>query len=133
MKISLQDDVKIAAVGVSKEEKLITGTMAGTPAFVAPELIRSSMYDSKADMYSFGIMMWEMWYGRRAFLDVGGDVNTFWGRVEEGVRPSHIEGTNMPPDQWQNLMQWCWDGEAVKRPTAEMCQEELTELLSGVF
>jgi len=39
----------------------------------------------------------------------------------------------MPPDQWQNLMQWCWDGEAVKRPTAEMCQEELTELLSGVF
>ena len=133
LQISLQDDVKIADVGVAKEEKMITGTMAGTPAFVAPELIRSSMYDSKADIYSFGIMMWEMWYGRRAFLDVRGDLNTFWERVEEGARPSHIEGNKMPPDQWQNLMQLCWDGKAEKRPTAEACHKELTKLYSTVF
>jgi len=133
LQISLQDDVKIADVGVSKKATMITGTMAGTPAFVAPELIRSSMYDGKADIYSFGIMMWEMWYGRRAFLEIRGDLNTFWERVEEGARPSHIEGTKMPPDQWKNLMQWCWDGEAEKRPTAEACHKELTKLYSTVF
>ena len=112
---------------------MITGTMAGTPAFVAPEVISSIVYDDKADMYSFGIMMWEMWYGRRAFLEVGGDLNMFWNRVLEGVRPSHIEGTRMPPDQWQNLMQCCWDGEAEKRPTAAACHDELTKLYSTVF
>ena len=107
MQISLQDVVKVADVGAAKERKMITGTMAGTPAFVAPEVIRSSVYDSKADMYSFGIMMWEMWYGRRAFLDVAEDLNMFLDKVAEGVRPSHIEGTRMPPDHWQDLMQCC--------------------------
>ena len=128
VQISLQDVVKIADVGVSKEGKMITGTMAGTPAFVAPEVIRSSVYDSMADMYSFGIMMWEMWYGRRAFLDMGGDLTTFWEKVVEGARPSHIEGTRMPPDQWQNLMQCCWDGEAEKRLTAATCHNQLKKL-----
>ncbi|KAL9964138.1 hypothetical protein ACROYT_G027725 [Oculina patagonica] len=60
--------VKIADVGVSKQANMITGTRAGTTTYFAPEVIRSSVYDSKADIYSFGIMMWEMWYGTRAFF-----------------------------------------------------------------
>ena len=133
VQMSLQDVVKIADVGVSKEGKMITGTMAGTPGFVAPEVIKSSVYDNKADLYSFGIMMWEIWYGRRALMDVGGDLNTFLDKVVEGVRPSHIQDTRMPPDQWQNLMQRCWDGQAEKRPTAATCHNELTNLYSTVF
>ena len=111
---------------------MITGTMVGTPTYLPPEVIRCSVYDRKVDMYSFAIMMWEMWYGRRAYLEVGGDQYTFWDRVEEGTRPSHIEGTRMPPDQWQNLMQNCWDGEAEKRPNAATCHNELTKLYSTV-
>ena len=133
LQISLEDVVKIADVGVSKEEKMITNTMTGTPAFVAPEVITSSMYGNSVDVYSFGIMMWEMWYGRRAFMEVGGDQNTFWDRVLEGVRPSHVEGDRMPPDQWQKLMQRCWDGEAEKRPTAAACHNELANLYRDRF
>ncbi|XP_020619523.1 putative tyrosine-protein kinase C03B1.5 [Orbicella faveolata] len=66
--MSLQDVVKIADVGVSKEGKMITGTMAGTPGFVAPEVIKSSVYDNKADLYSFGIMMWEICLIRQAIV-----------------------------------------------------------------
>ena len=107
---------------------MITGTMTGTPAYVAPEVIRSSLYDSKADIYSFGIMMWEMWYGTRALNEVGGDLNTFFGKVTEGVRPSHVEGKRLPPDGWRWLMQRCWDEEPDKRPTAALCHDELVEL-----
>ncbi len=120
--------VKIADVGVTKQAIMITGTMAGTPIYVAPEVIRSSVYDSKADIYSFGIMMWEMWYGKRAFFDVGGDLNMLLQEVAVGLRPSHVEGMRKPPDGWQDLMQLCWDGEADKRPTAQMCHNELTKL-----
>ena len=111
---------------------MITGTMAGTPAYVAPEVIKSSLYDSKADIYSFGIMMWEMWYGERALLDIGRDLNTYLDEVAEGVRPSHVENMRKPPDGWQHLMQWCWDGEADKRPTAAMCHNELSKLYKDV-
>ena len=133
VQLSLEDVAKIADVGVSKKESMITGTMTGTPAFVAPEVIKSRVYDNKVDMYSFGIIMWEMWYGRRAFLEVGGDLNTFWDKVLEGVRPSHIEGTRMPPYQWQKLMQRCWDGEAEKRPSAAICHDALTIMYSTIF
>ena len=61
-------------------------------------------------------------------MDVVGDLSTFLDKVVEGVRPSHIEGSRMPLDQWQNLMQCCWDGEAEKRPAAAMCENELTKL-----
>ena len=120
--------VKIADVGVSKQANMITGTMAGTPAYVAPEVIRSSVYDKKADIYSSGIMMCEIWYGKRALLDIRGDLNTFLDQVAEGVRPSHVEDMIKPPDGWQHLMQRCWDGDADKRPTAAMCHNELSKV-----
>ena len=44
--------------------------MTGTPMYLAPEVIKSSLYDYKADIYSLGIMLWELWYGNRALLDV---------------------------------------------------------------
>ena len=128
LQITHQDVVKIADVGVAKQANMITGTMTGTPAYVAPEVTRSNVYDSKADIYSFGIMMWEMWYGKRALLDVGGDLNTFLDQVAEGVRPSHVKDSRKPPDGWRDLMQCCWEGEADKRPTAGMCHKALSKL-----
>ena len=130
LQITHKDLVKIAIadVGVSKPAKMITGTRIGTPAYVAPEMIRSQVYDSKVDIYSFGIMMWEMWYGKRALLDVGGDLHAILDKVAEGMRPSHVEGSRKPPDGWQHLMQLCWDGEADKRPPAAKCHKELVAL-----
>ena len=88
-------------------------------------MIRSSIYDSKADIYSFGIMLWEMWYGKRALLEVGGDFNTF---LHKKKRPSHVEDRRKPPTAWQQLMQQCWDDNAEERPTAAICHKELTAL-----
>jgi len=50
VQISLQNVVKIADFGVSKEGNMITGTVAGTPAFLAPEVIRSTVYDNEASV-----------------------------------------------------------------------------------
>ncbi len=120
--------VKIADVGVTKQANMITGTRAGTPAYLAPEVIRSSVYDYKADIYSFGIMMWEMWYGKMAFFDVGRDLNMLLQEVAGGLRPSHVKGMRKPPDGWQHLMQWCWNEEADERPNAATCHSVLTIL-----
>ena len=66
------------------------GTMSGTPMYLAPEVIKSCLYDYKADIYSFGIMLWEMWYGNRALLDVEGNVEEFFEKVVEGPRPTQV-------------------------------------------
>ena len=57
---------------------MTTGTMKET-FYIAPEVIRSGFYDSKADIYSFDIMPWEMWFGERTFTGVEGDVRAAYG------------------------------------------------------
>ena len=107
--------MKITVVGVSKDEKDITGTLAGTYAYMAPEVFHTKLYDSKADIYSFGIMLWEMWYGRQ-----------FKGRDH---RPKHVEDSKEPPDLWKQLLNQCWDGNPEKRPSAEICFQKITAIL----
>ena len=106
-------DVGVVGVGVSV-------------AYTAPEVITSSMYDrSNVDIYSFGIIMWEMWYGKTAFFDVT-DLDA--SKVAKGKRPLHVEDNIRPPFGWQYLMERCWGENAETRPTAAMCHDELTFL-----
>ena len=126
--LSQENIAKVADVGVSKEAKAITGTMAGTPLYLAPEVIKSCLYDYKADIYSFGIMLWEMWYGDRALLDVVGNVQEFFEKVGEGVRPTHVRGSKKPPPGLHDLMQRCWDEKPDNRPDARECYEKLNNL-----
>ena len=124
--------MKITDVGISKDVKDITGTMAGTPVYIAPEVFHSKLYDSKADIYSFGIMLWEMWYGRQAFAEFRGSMKDFFSLVDEGHRPREVKGGMKPPLHLKQLMSGCWDGNPKKRPSAEICYQEITKLSRAV-
>ena len=99
--------------------------MTGSDSYLAPEVIRCKEYDNKADIYSFGIMLWEMWYGKRALLEKAEYV---LDQEAEGVRPSYVQGAIKPPTGWQDLMQRCWDGKPHNRPDAAECHKLLTAL-----
>lgn len=58
---------KIADIGLLKPQPLVQGTIIGTLAFMAPEVLEGRIYDSSADIFSLAITMWEMWYGRSVF------------------------------------------------------------------
>lgn len=122
--------MKITDVGVSKDVNKITGTLAGTPVYVAPEVFHSQLYDTKADIYSLGIILWEMWYGQQAFSefsDIPSHVALF-NMVDEGLRPKHVKGCNEPPRRWKDLMESCWNKKLAERPSASHCLKEATEL-----
>ena len=60
---------KVTDFGLSKCEDLkttATATMggaglAGTPAFMAPELLDNNTFTEKSDVYSYAIVLWEIW------------------------------------------------------------------------
>ena len=112
----------IADVGLAKAEIDITGTFRRTPVYMAPEVFHSQRYDSKADIYSLGLLMWETWYGQRAFADAARTtLHDFFDWVDEGNRPVHKPGFETPPPWWEQLMTQCWDSNPDKRPTAMKC------------
>ena len=123
--MSEENTVKIADVGLAKAEIDITGTVAGTPVYMAPEVFHSRVYDSKADIYSLRLIMWEMWYGQRAFADAPGKTFQDFFKWMEGNRPVHKRGCKRPPSVWEQLMKQCWDGNPDKRPTAKECNERM--------
>ena len=121
--------MKITDVGASKAAIDITGTIAGTPVYIAPEVVRSEVYNYQADLYSLGIMMWEMWYGQQAFAKVSvPTLDDLFDLVNGGHRPKHAENCKKPPARWETLMKQCWDGDPKQRPNATKCFEEMMTL-----
>ncbi len=91
----------------------------------APEVVRGESYTESADVYSFGIIMWEVLtrkqpYAGRNFMGVILD-------VLENNRPT------VPSDcspEFKRLMEKCWHPTAAKRPSIE---EEVLPVLDRLI
>ena len=127
--MSTSGQIKVSDVGFTKKEQDITGTVCGTPVYMAPEVYDEKKYSSKADIYSLGIIMWEMWYGHQAFQEVMDWTEVqFFERVRSGYRPGQVSGQNPPPRNLQSLMQCCWQTGPDNRPTADRCVDMIKAL-----
>lgn len=72
--VSFEGHVKIVDFGIAKAEERIThtrtGTMKGKPAYMAPEQAKGSKnIDLRADLFSLGVMVFELLAGRRPWID----------------------------------------------------------------
>nr|UDO46925.1 ser/thr kinase [Pandoravirus massiliensis] len=107
--------VKVADFGFARiKEANATMTRCGTPCWTAPEVIRGARYSEKVDVYSFGIVMWEVVTRRRPFADRGfADVAL---AVLDGVRPAIPSSC---PSDLAKLMTACWDADPDARPSME--------------
>ncbi|XVF00485.1 hypothetical protein REPUB_Repub04eG0005000 [Reevesia pubescens] len=94
---------KVGDFGLSKIKRntLVTGGVRGTLPWMAPELLNgsSSKVSEKVDVFSFGIVLWEILTG---------------GIVSNTLRPP-VPSYCDP--EWKLLMEQCWAPDPVVRPS----------------
>lgn len=83
--------------------------------YVAPEIISRDMekiVSQTDDVYSLGIIMWEMWYHERAFDSIASQTN-IRKFLEEGGRPPFSSEIS---EEIKETIKTCWDQTPLKRP-----------------
>jgi serine/threonine protein kinase len=92
----------------------------GVIPYIAPEIFKGVGFSKESDIYSFGMIMWELTTGCKPFANVEHDVNLIY-EILDGKRP---EITSDTPEYYANLMKKCWDSNPSKRPTIDEIFEE---------
>ncbi|CAI6010379.1 unnamed protein product [Closterium sp. NIES-65] len=108
------DVVKVADFGVARV-KANSGVMTaetGTYRWMAPEVIEHRAYDHKADIFSFGITMWEMLTGKLPYPDLT-PLQAAVSVVQRGLRPPIPKGTH---PRLADLFERCWATNPADRP-----------------
>ncbi|GIL44144.1 hypothetical protein Vafri_1673 [Volvox africanus] len=95
----------------------------GVITHCAPEVLKSHMQTQKADCYSFGVLLWQMFTGSRPWANM----NRFqiFGTITNATSPGlRFLPTQLPPPRYNDLTMRCLSYDHASRPTfAEICEE----------
>ncbi|RIB10460.1 kinase-like domain-containing protein [Gigaspora rosea] len=121
--------ILIADFGVSKhigEETRVRGGMNG---YLDPQCFINFQYkcDKRSDIYSFGVVLWEISSGRPPF-DSFEHSQAVIIHVYNEDRESPVENT---PDNYVKLYQHCWDQDPARRPETKAVLEDLKNIRSN--
>ncbi|XP_056449757.1 mitogen-activated protein kinase kinase kinase 12 [Gadus chalcogrammus] len=115
MLITHDDLVKISDFGTSRElsEKSTKMSFAGTVAWMAPEVIRNEPVSEKVDIWSFGVVLWEMLTGEIPYKDVDSSA-IIWGIGNNSLQ---LPIPDSCPDGFKILLRQCWNIKPRNRPS----------------
>ncbi|PSS10231.1 Serine/threonine-protein kinase [Actinidia chinensis var. chinensis] len=106
--------MKIADFGIACEEAycdLLTDD-PGTYRWMAPEMIKRKSYVRKVDVYSFGLILWEMVSGTIPYEEMT-PIQAAFAVVHKNLRPAIPEDC---PPAMRALIEQCWSLQPDKRP-----------------
>ncbi|KAI9121184.1 hypothetical protein K1719_008217 [Acacia pycnantha] len=112
--ISEDSHLKIADFGIACEEAYrdVFTDDPGTYRWMAPEMIKRKCYGRKVDVYSFGLILWEMVTGTIPYEDMT-PIQAAYAVVNKNSRPVIPSSC---PFEMRALIEQCWSSHPDKRP-----------------
>lgn len=121
---------KVGDLGLAKvrsSEASVAVSTVGTMIYMAPEMLRGEPYSSAADVYSFALVVYELYAAQRPF-PLNWDFHTMKQRVaSKGERPD-LTTLTIPPIL-SDTLQRCWAMDTTRRPPMKAVVESLRALL----
>nr|XP_043631628.1 serine/threonine-protein kinase CTR1-like [Erigeron canadensis] len=119
--------VKVCDFGLSRLKAntfLSSKTAAGTPEWMAPEVLRDEPSNEKSDVYSFGVILWEL----ATLQQPWGNLNPAQVVAAVGFKCKRLEIPRDVNPQVAALIEACWANEPWKRPSFSAIMDTLRPL-----
>ncbi|XP_043283925.1 mitogen-activated protein kinase kinase kinase 10-like isoform X3 [Venturia canescens] len=105
--------LKITDFGLAREVyKTTRMSAAGTYAWMAPEVIKNSTFSKASDVWSYGVLLWELLTGETPYKGIDALAVAYGVAVNKLTLP--IPTTC--PQPWRCLMEACWSSDSHGRP-----------------
>uniref|UniRef100_A0A8C9T7B0 Mitogen-activated protein kinase kinase kinase 7 n=1 Tax=Scleropages formosus TaxID=113540 RepID=A0A8C9T7B0_SCLFO len=118
--------LKICDFGTACDIQTHMTNNKGSAAWMAPEVFEGSNYSEKCDVFSWGIILWEVITRKKPFDEIGGPAFRIMWAVHNGTRPPLIKNL---PKPIESLMTRCWSKDPSQRPS----MEEIVKIMSHLM
>uniref|UniRef100_H2V3G0 Tyrosine-protein kinase n=1 Tax=Takifugu rubripes TaxID=31033 RepID=H2V3G0_TAKRU len=127
--VLVSDDnvAKVSDFGLTKEVSSSQDTAKLPVKWTAPEALREKNFSTKSDVWSYGILLWEIYsFGRVPYPRI--PLKEVVPRVEKGYKMDCPDGC---PEVVYNIMKQCWNLDPAARPSFQMLKEWIQHIIQG--
>ncbi|GFY82708.1 protein kinase superfamily protein [Actinidia rufa] len=120
--------VKVCDFGLSRLKAntfLSSKSAAGTPEWMAPEVLRDEPSNEKSDVYSFGVILWEI----ATLQQPWSNLNPAQVVAAVGFKCKRLDIPRNLNPHVASIIEACWANEPLKRPSFSSIMESLRPLI----
>ncbi|CAG2166060.1 unnamed protein product [Oppiella nova] len=121
--------LKICDLGTARYVASTMSNNTGSARWMAPEVFRDNQYNEKCDVYSFGVIVWELMARQLPFTLLDSIYAILWA-VNSGERPPRFANC---PHNIDNLMTRCWDKDPTVRPSMDTVVGEIENIFDDFY
>uniref|UniRef100_A0A673BV15 receptor protein-tyrosine kinase n=1 Tax=Sphaeramia orbicularis TaxID=375764 RepID=A0A673BV15_9TELE len=125
---------KICDFGLARDIRnddsyIVQGNARLPVKWMAPESIFECVYTVQSDVWSYGVLLWEIFsLGKSPYPNIAVDTN-FYKMIKDG---RHMDQPDFAPAEMYKLMTLCWNLEATQRPTFKTIGQLIRRLVPSI-